>query len=249
MRTTLWSGLLQALQYNQNRQQSRIRLFETGLRFIRRDNQTIQEPALAGLIAGPALPEQWGLPQREVDFFDAKADLEALMGLAGEGREISFVAARYPALHPGQTARIERGGQVAGLLGALHPRLLDELDISGPVYLFELNLSVIEAGFLPQFVPLSRFPAIRRDIAIIVNEGISAEAVKNCIGQAASDVLKNLQLFDVYRGEHIDCGKKSMALGLTLQASSRTLTDVEVDALMGTIIGKLKEQLDADLRG
>ncbi len=134
-------------------------------------------------------------------------------------------------------------------MGALHPKHLDELDINGPVYLFELKIPVIETGNLPEFKPISRFPAIRRDLAITLDESVTADAVRNCIGQTASDVLKNLQLFDVDHGEHIDSGKKSVALGLTLQAPSRTLTDGEVDALMETIIGKLEEQLGATLRG
>ncbi len=249
MRTSLWPGLVQALRYNQNRQQPRVRLFESGLRFLQRAGGTVQEPMLAGIVAGSAYSEQWGAARRPVDFFDLKGDVEALLGFAGEPRTLVFTPAVHPALHPGQTAAVELGGEQAGLLGALHPALVAELGLDGPAYLFELRLPVITAGQVPVFEPLSRFPVIRRDLALIVDEAVSARAVQDCIGQAASDVLKNLQLFDVYRGEGIDSGKKSLALGLTLQAASRTLTDDEVDVLIGNVVAVLQQQLGATLRG
>ncbi len=249
MRTTLWPGLLKALAYNQNRQQGRVRLFESGLRFVRRAGKTIQTPTLAGVVSGSPYAEQWGIPQRPLDFYDLKADVEALLSLSG--RLEGFIAKpdQHPALHPGQAAAIELAGYQAGVMGALHPALLKELDLIGPVYLFELDLDTAQAGRLPKFEPLSRFPAIRRDIAIIVDEDVSAQAVQNCIGQAAIDVLKKLELFDVYRGEGIDSGKKSLALGLVLQAASRTLTDAEVDALVGEVVEALGQQLGGTLRG
>ncbi len=249
MRTTLWTGLLKALAYNQNRQQGRVRLFESGLRFRRRDGATHQTPTLAGVVAGSPYPEQWGSLQRPLDFHDVKADVEALLGLSGEPDHFTFVPSRHPALHPGQAATVQRGDRQVGSLGALHPSLLKELDLTGPVYLFELDAELAAAGRVPKFEALSRFPAIRRDIAIIVDEGVTGQAVRECIGQASSDVLKKLELFDVYQGEGIDSGKKSLALGLILQAASRTLTDTEVDALVDTVVKALGRQLGADLRG
>jgi len=249
MRTSLWPGLVKALAYNQNRQQGRVRLFESGLRFTREGEETRQTLALAGVVAGTAYPEQWGEPQRAVDFYDVKADVEALLGLGGSGDAFAFSPARHPSLHSGQTAAISRAGEQVGVLGALHPGLLDTLGLTGPVYLFELSLVAIEAGRLPHFHALSRFPAIRRDIAIIVDEQISAQAVRNCIGQVAPDVLKKLELFDVYRGEGIDSGKKSLALGLTLQHDSRTLTDEEVDGLVTRVVESLNQDLGGTLRG
>jgi phenylalanyl-tRNA synthetase beta chain len=249
MRTSLWPGLIKALAHNQNRQQARVRLFETGLRFVREGAQTLQTPSIAGAAAGGAYPEQWGAPQRPMDFFDLKADVEALLGLGGSLEEYRFTPARHPALHPGQAAAVQRGDTPAGLMGALHPALIDPLGLTGPVYLFELRLPVIQASALPRFEPLSKFPTIRRDIAIIVDEGVTAQSVRECIGQAAPNVLKNLRFFDVYRGEGIDSGKKSLALGLILQAASRTLTDEEVDGLIGRVVESLKQELAATLRG
>jgi phenylalanyl-tRNA synthetase beta chain len=248
MRTSLWPGLLQALLYNRNRQQERVWLFESGLRFRRRGGETVQEAVIAGVASGSALPAQWGVARRTLDFFDLKADVEALLSLTGGSGGFSFEPARHPALHPGQAAALRRGDVEVGLLGALHPGLLRTLDIQGPVYLFELRLAELQAGLLPRFEPVARFPAIRRDLALVLEEAVPAEAVNACIGQAAADMLKNLELFDVYRGEGVDPGRKSLALALTLQAADRTLQDAEVDALIDRVVDALKRQLGATLR-
>ena len=251
MRTSLWPGLVGALRHNQNRQQERVRLFETGLRF-RHDGEVAkaeQLPMLAGLVTGPAAPEQWGLPARAADFFDLKGDLEALIALGGRAGEWSFRAERHPALHPGQCAAILRGGEAVGWLGALHPGHLETLDVQGPVYLFEVLLEALTRGGLPRYEALSRYPVIRRDLAVVVDEAVTAGQVRKCIGQAASNMLKNLQLFDLYRGEHIDSGKKSLALGLSLQAPDRTLTDEEVDSIVGRVVLALERDLGGRLRG
>lgn len=248
MRTSLWPGLLQALRYNQARQQSRIRLFETGLRFLPGTGGITQQPMVAGIVSGTALVEQWGEAKRTVDFFDIKSDVEALLALGGEPGSCRFEETAHPALHPGQCAAIRRGDEVVGTLGALHPALAAELDVSGSTYLFEIAISALNMGVLPTFAPLSRFPAIRRDLAVIVDEAVSAQAVQDCIGQAASHVLKKLQLFDVYRGEGIDSGRKSLAYGLVLQDSSKTLTDDDVDILIDAVLAALSDQLGGTLR-
>jgi phenylalanyl-tRNA synthetase beta chain len=248
MRTSLWPGLLKALAHNRNRQQGRVWLFETGLRFRRRDGRTIQEPVLAGLASGTALPEQWGLARRAVDFYDVKADLEALLALTGAAGAFRFEPAAHPALHPGQAALVRRGDREIGLLGALHPAHLRSLDVEGPVYLFELALDGLRSGVLPRFAPLSRFPAIRRDLAVVVDEGVPAEAVRAAIGQTAGDMLNNLELFDVYRGEGIDAGRKSLALSLILQAPDRTLQDAEVEAVVKRVLDSLEREYKATLR-
>jgi phenylalanyl-tRNA synthetase beta chain len=248
MRTTLWPGLLRALAHNRNRQQGRVWLFETGLRFRTRDGLTVQEPVVAGLAAGEVLPEQWGSARRAVDFYDVRADVEALLALAGPEEGFAFEPGRHPALHPGQTATVRRGDAPVGLLGALHPALSRTLDIEGPVYLFELRLAALEAGPLPRFQPLSRFPAIRRDLAVVVDEAVPAAAVRTCIGQGAGDMLRTLEIFDVYRGDSIGVGKKSLALALTLQAADRTLQDEEVDRVMRTVVEALGSELGATLR-
>ncbi|MDO9372755.1 MAG: phenylalanine--tRNA ligase subunit beta [Gammaproteobacteria bacterium] len=247
MRTTLWCGLLATLRYNQNRQQTRQRLFESGLKFTRQDDEIKQKRSIAGIITGSPCPEQWGLPQQGVDFYDIKGDVEALLGLGGLG-DCHFEAAPHPALHPGQSARILRQGEVLGWVGALHPALSRTLGLDQAAYVFELSLDLLEQARVPAFREVSKFPAIRRDIAIVVEEGVPAAQVLACVTQAAEEFLRDLQLFDVYRGKGVDSGRKSIALGLTLQAPSRTLTDEDVAGIINRVVSTLKQQLGATLR-
>lgn len=248
MRTTLWPGLLQALLYNLNRQQSRVRLFEVGNVYLPGGQPARERAVVAGVASGSALPEQWGLPNRRVDFYDVKADVEALLGLTGRGREFIFKLDRQPSLHPGQCAAIHAAnGNVVGWLGTVHPELQRALDLPQPVVLFQLELVALSSR-LPRFEELSKFPAIRRDIAIVVRESVTAQAVEACIKERGGQRLREVQLFDVYRGERIDSGGKSLALGLTIQDTSRTLTDDDVDALVKEVVEALHAQLGATLR-
>jgi phenylalanyl-tRNA synthetase beta chain len=248
MRTTLWAGLVQALVYNANRQQGRVRLFESGLRFLPGPDGLRQERAIAGLVYGTVQPEQWGETARPVDFFDLKADVEAILALAGVNGQARFVAAPHPALHPGQSARIDLDGSPLGWIGALHPTVADRLDLAAAALVFELALEPLLQGRLPRFRELSRFPAVRRDIAVVVDNSQPVDAVLAVIRRSAPDTLQELKLFDLYTGKGIDSGRKSLALGLTLQADSRTLTDSEVDAALGNILAALKAELGATLR-
>ena len=245
MRTTLWPGLLGAAIHNANRQQSRIRLFETGLVFVR-DFDRVHQPGMIGAIAaGPVMPEQWAHETRLVDFYDVKGDVEALLALSGQAAE--FVADSHPALHPGQTAGIVHRGDRIGTIGALHPSLASEFRLPGAV-LFELRLDSICASTLPKFKALSRFPAVRRDISLVVPRAIDVADVRNCIRQSGVEVLQNLELFDVYVGEGIDSGKKSISLALTFQSRSRTLDDTEVNTALSVILDSLSKTLGAALR-
>jgi len=248
MRTSLWPGLLKALIHNQKRQQMRVRLFEHGLNFILEDDVLRQEAYLGGVIAGSALPEQWGVPARPADFFDLKADVEALLALTGEPEAFAFVAAAHPALHPGQSARIDRAGKPAGWLGALHPRMGRELDVEGDAFMFEVRLADVQPAQLPVFGALSRFPASRRDLAIVVDEHVTAQAVQEVIRQHGGDLLREVWLFDVYRGKGIAEGRKSLAFGLNLQDFSRNLTDHVVEEAVSGILAGLAEQFGATLR-
>lgn len=248
MRASLWPGLVKALQYNLNRQQSRVRLFESGLRFVGQLGELKQESMLAGVITGSRLPESWNHERDAVDFYDAKADVEALLSAAGAGREYRFIAGEHPALHPGQTARIERDGRLVGFLGALHPELGKTLGLDQPVYLFELALAEIIEGRLPQFSELSRFPEVRRDLALIVDRDTPAENVLQAIRAAAGEYLTDLRLFDVYCGKGIDPQRKSLAVGLTWQHPSRTLNDDEVNSTTQNILTSLEERFNATLR-
>lgn len=248
MRASLWPGLVKALQYNLNRQQSRVRLFEAGLRFVGQLDELNQENMLAGVVTGSRLPEGWANAREAVDFYDAKTDVEALLAFAGNGAAYRFVAGEHSALHPGQTARIERDGRLVGFVGSLHPELAASLGIDQPVYLFELALGEIVEGRLPAFSELSRFPEVRRDLAVLVERAVPAQDVLQCIREAAGEYMTDLKLFDVYQGKGIDPLSKSVAVGLTWQHPSRTLNDDEVSGAMQRILISLEERFNATLR-
>jgi phenylalanyl-tRNA synthetase beta chain len=248
MRTGLWPGLLGVARQNLARQQGRVRIFESGLRFLPSADGLVQDAVIGGLMIGPAAPEQWGERSRPADFFDVKSDVQALLDLTGCPGAFRYVPAEHPALHPGQTAAIERGGRRIGLLGMLHPAHGAALDITGDTYLFELALQGLGEGALPTFTPLSRFPSIRRDLALVLDQSVSFDALYACVTTAAGDLLREIVLFDLYQGDRIESGRKSLALGLILQAPSQTLTDQEVDQTIGRVIGRLENELGARLR-
>jgi len=174
--------------------------------------------------------------------------VEALLAAAGAADEYRFLSGEHPALHPGQTARIERDGRLVGFLGALHPELGRALGLDQPVFLFELVLAEIAAGRLPAFRELSRFPEVRRDLALIVDRETPATAVLQSIREAAGEYLSDLRLFDVYQGKGIDPQRKSLAVGLTWQHPSRTLNDDEVNSTTQNILTSLEERFNATLR-
>ncbi|MBD8732556.1 phenylalanine--tRNA ligase subunit beta [Pseudomonas sp. CFBP 13710] len=248
MRSSLWPGLVKALQHNLNRQQDRVRLFESGLRFVGQLDGLKQEPMLAGVVCGSRLPEGWAQGRETVDFFDVKADVEAVLGFAGALDAFTFVPGQHPALHPGQTARIEREGQLVGYLGALHPELVKSLGLDRAVFVFELVLAQVSEGRLPKFQELSRFPEVRRDLALLADRDVAASAVLAVIRENAGEWLTDLRLFDVYQGKGIDPHRKSLAVGLTWQHPSRTLNDDEVNATTQTILTSLEQRLNATLR-
>ncbi|MGE6386441.1 phenylalanine--tRNA ligase subunit beta [Pseudomonas sp. NPDC078416] len=248
MRSSLWPGLVKSLQHNLNRQQDRVRLFESGLRFVGQLEGLKQEPMLAGVICGSRLPEGWAQGRDVVDFFDVKADVEAVLGFAGAQDDFRFVPGSHPALHPGQTARIERDGREVGYIGALHPELSKTLGLDRPVFVFELVLAEVAVGRLPKFHELSRFPEVRRDLALVADRDVSATAVLDVIRENAGEWLTDLKLFDVYQGKGVDPLRKSLAVGLTWQHPSRTLTDDEVNASTQQILTSLEERLNATLR-
>ncbi len=250
MRTSLWSGLTQALVYNQKRQQSRIRLFEIGVKFLGNVSDICEEKTIAGIVAGSTYPLQWGEKVRNVDYFDVKGDVESLLSLVGGADAFVFTpSAENPALHPGQAAVIySLEGKHVGWVGAMHPSVAKKLGINGRAYLFELAYDIFDCGVLPKFEDLSKFPAVKRDLALVMDEGVSAKSVQDIIAQSAGEYLTKLELFDVYRGEGIESGRKSLALGLTFQDTSRTLTDDEIEAMITTILGRLTQELEATLR-
>ena len=246
MRHSLWPGLVQAMVYNLNRQHDRVRLFEVGRVFRGQLAEIDQHQCIGGLVYGDIKPEQWNEKNRKVDFFDVKADVEALLAL-GNG-SVEYRAEAHPALHPGQSARIYQNGRAVGWIGALHPKLNKPLGFSGKAYVFELELTVCLQAVIPKFAALSRYPAIRRDLALVVDNSVLAFEIEHCLKGIESDILKSIQLFDVYSGDGVELGKKSIAVAFHLQHGERTMTDDEVDALMLQITDKLQSELGAVVR-
>lgn len=258
MRVSLWPGLIQAARYNLNRQQDDIRLFETGLRFMEDGDHTNQQAMLAGIAYGNPVPEQWAHKSREVDFYDIKGDVEALLSVGGNAMQFSFVNDVHPALHPGQSARImqtvgdsQKAGdsrKAIGWIGAIHPTIADRLDFARGVYVFELSLEAISQRHIPNYQAVSKFPAIRRDLAIVVDEAVTAQEIVDKIWATKPEMLINIQLFDVYRGKGIASGRKSLAYALTLQNMQCTLTDQAVEGVISEILSIINNELSATLR-
>ncbi len=245
MRTNLWPGLVNTLLYNKSRQQHRVRLFEIGMCFLTKGPELVQQLKLGGLITGLAQKEQWGEPGREADFFDLKGSLENIY-------PFTFKPDTHPALHPGQTAGIYYQTHKIGILGALHPAVTQALNLPPRVFVFELDAIWLRAQLQKmdhkRFHEVSKFPEIRRDIAILVNQTIPSEEIQATIRKVAGDWLKESFIFDVYAGKGVPPGLKSIALALILQHPSRTLVDDEVAALMDRVVRTLKDQLGAELR-
>ncbi len=248
MRTSTWPGLLQTARYNQSRQQQRVRIFETGLCFFREGDEIRQEPLLGGLVSGESFTEQWASEGRRADFYDVKADVEAVLSLTGWGEDVSFTPVEHPALHPGQSASISLSGESVGMIGMLHPEIEKRLDLNGPTFVFEIKLEKVAQGRLPAFDTLSKYPSIRRDIAIVVDKSVTFESVRNLIRDESGKIITDIILFDVYTGENIDSGRKSLALGLILQEKSHTLTDKEVENVVARVLNRLDGDLGAKLR-
>lgn len=246
MRTSLWPGLAMAVLHNQSRQQSRVRLFEAGLRFTPTADGLEQVPMLAGIVSGDAFSASWNNPKNSLDFFDVKGNIESLLQLCGVAGE--FAATTHPVLHPGQSAEITVNGAVIGYLGALHPSVIDALGLSGPVYVFELQQSALLQGSLPQFKPLSRFPAVSRDLALLVPDRVAAAEILAVVRQNAGDVLRDLSVFDVYRGRGVADQHYSLALSLTWQDPERTLLDTEIQAFVENILQSASSTCGAFLR-
>ena len=247
MRTSLWSGLLSCARYNLNRQMDRLRLFETGLRFVPTKVELKQESVLSGLIYGSAAPLNWSAAARKVDFYDLKGDVQALLGLSGRANW-EFVPAEHPALHPGQSAEVQIDGVHAGWIGKLHPGVAAKLDVAEDIYLFELLNDVILSASVPKFVELSDQPAVRRDLAFVLKAETPAGSVIAAVRSACDLSLKDVRIFDVYQGDRVPEGMKSLALGLTFQERSRTLKDAEISSQIEAVVSLLKQEFNAHLR-
>ena len=256
MRVSLWPGLLRAGLENQHRQQDRIRLFEHGARFAVTQGQVHEIDSLAALALGRRTPEQWGTAPEgklHVDFFDLKADLESLLAATGEREAFTFQAATLSCLHPGRTAQVLRRGaegkmEPAGWIGELHPTLVRELGFTHAPILCELDYRAALRVELPHAREISRFPQVRRDLAVVVDEGVTLSALRERVTLATQGSLKSLRVFDVYRGSGVEQGRKSVALGLIFQDISRTLTDEDVDRAVASVVADLRAELGARIR-
>lgn len=240
MRTSLWPGLVLALRHNQSRQQPRVRLFEAGLRFLPTADGLVQAPVLAGIAAGPVFEEGWSNSKNPLDFYDVKGNIESVLQVAGVSNLIRFEAGEHPALHPGQTARLVRDGKSVGWLGALHPQVSKQLDLQGPVFVFEITLAALAAEALPAFRPLSRFPEVRRDLALLVPDAVPADTVLSLVGPAAGECVRHVRAFDVYRGQGLPEASYSLAVAVSWQHPERTLQDAEVQSWTEQILAVLQ---------
>lgn len=243
MRSGLWGGLLDALDYNLKRQQPRAMLFELGARYQKTTQGFVETLTLSGLVYGSMQPEQWAAEARAFDFYDAKAHVEALFA-----QPVRFVAEQHPALHPGQSARIYLGEQAIGWLGKLHPQWQQKYGLTSACYLFELDAHAALATQVPAYSEVSKFLPVRRDLAMVVDEKCSAQAMIDAVMQAQIAQLQQVKLFDVYQGKGVPENKKSLAFLVLMQDTCKTMVDEEVDAIIARILEIWSTQFAATLR-
>jgi phenylalanyl-tRNA synthetase beta chain len=253
MRSSLIGSLVANVRYNQARKVDRIRVFEVGRVFIRDEKAAagplavkgLRQPMRIGAAAyGPAVEEQWGMEARAADFFDAKADLEALVAPLGT----RFERAEHPAFHPGRSARVLIGNEPAGWLGELHPRWQQKYELARPVVLFELDAQLLERMPAPRFNPPSKFPPVVRDMALIVDSAVPAEALLAAMEAEKPVIVASIGVFDLYQGPGVPTGRKSLAFRVVMQHTERTLTDAEADAARDELVRLLGAKFSATLR-
>lgn len=251
MRLSTWCGLLSSVVYNQNRQQSRVRLFETGLKFEpdqNAENGIKQTPVLGGVITGLKHGEHWSLDSTPVDFFDLKGDFETVLGLTGKLNEYQFVSETHSALHPGQSAAIYKNSRKVGYLGAVHPQANKPIGLKQKAFVFEIELSALLDASIPEARGLSKFPSVRRDLAFVVNRDVQTGNILDEIKKIGGNQLVELNLFDIYQGEGIADSDKSIAVSLVFQNVERTLEDEEIAAITSSVIANLEAKFSATLR-
>jgi phenylalanyl-tRNA synthetase beta chain len=248
MRVSLWSSLVPACRDNMRRQQSRVRLFEIGKKFDVSHGVLREIETLAGVATGARWPEQWASPREALDFYDVKGDVESVLALAGDVEGLRFEADALSCLRPGRAARIRRNEVAVGWIGELHPRLAKALGLNNTLFLLELEVESAFTAKPMQFNRISKFPSVRRDLAVVIDENVPLAVLRENVTVSASGLLSDLRVFDVYRGPGIDFGRKSVALGLILQDSSRTLTDVDADAVVTAVVTRLRDVLSATIR-
>jgi phenylalanyl-tRNA synthetase beta chain len=253
MRTTLLGGLLANVRYNAARKLSRIRVFEVGRVFLRdvtaKDGPLevagLRQPMrIAGVACGPAWEEQWGIATRPVDMYDLKADVESLVS----PRAARFETAQHPALHPGRSARISVEGREVGWIGELHPRWQQKYELSQALMCFEVDAAMLHEIPLPQASVPSKLPPVTRDIALLVNTNVEVQALLDAIAHEKPAIVQEVRLFDIYQGQNLPAGKKSVAFRVVMQDTERTLTDVEADAAREALVALWGRRFAATLR-
>ncbi len=258
MRSQLLSGLVGNVRYNLNRKANRVRVFELGAVF-RKDAAVADGPLsvagisqptrVAALAYGPVLEEQWGQPARMVDFFDLKADLEALFAPIS----LRFEPVVHPALHPGRSANVLIDGEIVGYIGELHPRLQQKLDLPQAPVLFEVDAGALVRRGVPVYGEISRFPAVVRDIALLVKQSVSVQSLidvfeSEAVSNPACRIMQHVVLFDEYRGKGLAEDEKSLAFRMTMQDTQSTLQDESVDVAMAALVEAVHQKFGAILR-
>jgi phenylalanyl-tRNA synthetase beta chain len=238
MRSSLIGGLVEALRFNLNRKQARVRLFEVGACFAKVNESYVQTQRLSGLAYGANSPEQWGVAAKSVDFFDVKADVEALFAPLA----LRYGAATHPALHPGRCAKIYLGDEQVGWLGELHPQWQQQYDLPLAPIWFEIELDALLKSNVPRSTDVSKFSLVRRDLAVLVDENITVQALLDSMEKLAAPYVQEITLFDVYRGKGVEENKKSLAFRVLLQDTEKTLTDAEIDSSVSLLIASLQKQ-------
>ncbi|TXK65116.1 phenylalanine--tRNA ligase subunit beta [Alkalisalibacterium limincola] len=250
MRPSLLPGLVATVRRNRARQAGRVRLFELGRSFsAASDAQApVETRRVAAVACGPAVAEQWGEADREVDFFDLKGDLESLFALTATSA-LRFERADVEWLHPGRSARVLRDGRAVGWIGHLHPALAARLDLDGETVVFEVELDAVQSRAVARATPPSRYPSVRQDLAFVVPEAVSWQAMRDSLEQALGPLLREVVLFDRYVGKGLEPGTKSLAMGLILQDVSRTLAESDVEQARAAAITALTADHGAIIRG
>jgi len=243
MRSGLWGGLLDTLTYNLNRKQERVRIFEIGAAYLRDGKAYREETRISGLAYGAVAPEQWAQTAREIDFYDVKAEVDALTQNRAE-----YAPAQHPALHPGQTARVMLAGKAIGWLGKLHPKWQQHYELPRGAILFELDAEPLLNRTLPQYQELPKFPPVRRDLAVVLDENVPVQAILDTVRNAKIPLLHSVALFDIYKGKGIAEGKKSLAFLVLMQDTQKTLTDTEADEVIAKVLDLMVRQHGAELR-
>ena len=246
MRTSLWPGLITSVQHNFQRQQNRGKFFETGLIFKTTQSSLEQIPMVSGIVYGNVKPQNWASKDRPVDFYDIKGDVEKLISL--NQASFDFRPYNIEGLHPGKSCGIFKQGELIGSIGAIHPELIEKLNLPKHIFVFEIRQDAIQCSALPIFEKISKYPFIKRDLALIVDQDLEADALIESIRSHMSGMLQSVTLFDVYQGPGIPPDKKSLAITLILQEKSRTLIDEEVEKLTESMLNLLKNQFNAELR-